>query len=211
MSTLVSVSLVCQDLSADIPPSGSSHLLTPELFIDSLKRLGKASGTASRSRHADPHLPNQASHLSAPSNEVSAIRSQAAKAKHIVHDHHHHHHAKEQHSVPSPNSYDQELQASQGLYDRRFTAPEIVSPSHNHSSGNGHVAHQSNHASSHQQRPQQSPQQYSSHQHSNSQPPPLLHPNANYDRSASPAPSSASNASKLKERKGLKGLFSSKK
>jgi syntaxin-binding protein 1 len=185
---------------------GSSHIFTPGMFIDNLKHFGKAKsgGHMSSSTRQTDHLPSGASHLSAPVNEVSAIRSLAAKAigsshqpsSHISSNlphssptsnaHHNHHHHQ------PTNSHDNELQASQKLYDRRFNSSEphysTQSPAPANGSGNGQYQSPAN------------PQHHQSHLHHN----PM-------DRSASPAPSSASDASKVKEKNRLKSLFSSKK
>lgn len=193
---------------------GSSHIFTPGMFIDNLKHFGKAKSGSHT--HPSPsrtdHLPSGASHLSAPVNEVSAIRSLAAKARGSSHqpsshnssslphssptsnapNHHnsqHHHHP---HQQPI-NSHDNDLQVSQNLYDRRFNTSEPHYSTQSHASANGSSSNGQHHK-------QGNPQQHGSHLHHNPT-----------DRSASPAPSSASDASKVKEKNRLKSLFSSKK
>jgi syntaxin-binding protein 1 len=182
---------------------GSSHVFTPGMFIDNLKHFGKAKSRTSARTHDHDHLPSGATHLSAPVNEISGIRSLAAKARgssnqsshaaHHQHPQHHHHHQQQQ-----QQHYDNDLQASQQLYDRRFNTSEPQYPTQQHNTpnqaslpanggGNGKYHPSGGH---HQQ----------THLHGS----PM-------DRSASPAPSNASDASKIKEKSRLKSLFSSKK
>ncbi|UZJ52783.1 hypothetical protein CBS101457_002103 [Exobasidium rhododendri] len=202
---------------------GSSHVFTPESFINNLKHIGKAGGGV-RAWKGDSHgsggdgvghgLPSGASHLSAPVNEISKIRSLAAKARN----------SSQQSplrggkddrsptaaaaaaaaaAAPPPPSasssnYDHELQAGQQVYDRRFN--HAAAPPQQHTNGSCETHHhpENHHLSNH---PGQHHQPHTQ--------PHLTHSNNN--RSASPAPSSASSAGRLREKKGLKNLFSSKK
>lgn len=141
------------------------------------------------------HLPNGASTLSAPQNEISGIRSQAAKARHASHQNSSaHHHTSPTAASPTAvsSSYDSDLQASQKLYDRRFNSSEPSYPhpsqQHNGGGGNGHLP--------------------AAHTMINQA---HLNPANNMGRSTSPAPSGASEASRAKDKKKLKNLFSSKK
>jgi len=105
------------------------------------------------------------------------------------------------------NSYDNELQAGQKLYDRRFNNSEPMyntanpQQQHHHQEQHGRQGH-ANGGNGHLNAT------HHSSQHPHHQP----HlGNAGVGRSASPAPSSASDASRIKEKKKLKNLFSSKK
>lgn len=70
--------------------SGSSHVFTPEGFVDALKRFGKATGTASASASSphshNQHLPPTASMLSKPENQISGIRSSSNQLSGKGHD-----------------------------------------------------------------------------------------------------------------------------
>lgn len=62
---------------------GSSHIFTPESFIDSLKNFGKAGNVLSGERVTGSpagSIPNGASSLVPPSNEVSGLRTRARQA-----------------------------------------------------------------------------------------------------------------------------------
>ncbi|CAO1624396.1 unnamed protein product [Parajaminaea phylloscopi] len=127
---------------------GSSHVFTPETFINALKTFGKAGNTYGGGRSSvgsvGGSLPVGASALSPPSNEVSGLRVRAKQAIHGVGNGNGNGSAHPA-GPPSPSSRQQRThpqEASphsssydQGLYDRRFgsTAPSQSSLSSNHS------------------------------------------------------------------------------
>lgn len=197
--------------------------------MDALKQFGKAGTQMSAAQsHTPSHLPNGSSRLSAPSNEVSGIRSLANKARHASgQGHPHHNHQQQQpqqqagysyqprsgghHNASSPTritDYDQELESSQRLYDKRFHAPEAAA----HSAHSAMPARHPN-GGPHDNPPPRGHSQssvtgsYASHQ---------LGPGAanvtGSMRTASPAPSATSNTSGfLKDKKRLKNPFSFKR
>lgn len=177
---------------------GSSHAFTPISFIDALKHFGKATNSLSaRGQAGATAMPNGASRLSAPENDVSGIRAHAAKAKHAFSQGHHEpfHQAAivpVDHSMRGGTSYDQELQTKQNIYDRRFAAPSLES-------------RQPQSQDSLQPSPQKvngrnGAPSYASHQVGETS-----------ARTSSPAPSSVSDTSRLKEKKRMKNPFSFKK
>lgn len=199
---------------------GSSDFFTPKTFIDSVRSLGKASGhvgSHSHGHHYSHSIPNGSNKLSAPANEVSGIRSQANKVRQMPI-------SPQQHGMQyqprlQPNShaqqgiginYEQELETNQSSYDRRFRSPDQpISPSYAQQQ-------QYNNGGSHDT-PQTSPQRggMSGNKYNTI----ALGGGGGGGnkfgstdaslRTASPAPSSISNASGLaKEKKRLKNPFS---
>jgi syntaxin-binding protein 1 len=109
---------------------GSSHVFTPNGFIDALKSFGKASNYNGSTANSSAG----ASRLSAPLNEVSGIRTQANRAIRGANNGDQHHSFNYQARQPTlrsnssrsggsgggHSSYEQDPEANQGMYDRRF-------------------------------------------------------------------------------------------